>query len=232
MGNTDVQDFLLSKNVRSVHDRALLNIAKEYLNDPDWLETVAMYLRNMRNGVYSKDAIDVVFQNWDRFGEYTFVDAVAYMLIHTDIHLGKIAKTVIDIGCEPSSDTDRDSNSAALMKGLESINAWGTTLFDPNSTEAKCRFFGNFWGGSADEDGYIEWDGNASFWIFKDGKCDHDIKIPGRRVPLEVGYTMPGRTIAHLASARGLARWPYNSKIITILVVVDNDIWRLKYDNL
>ena len=120
-----MRNSLLGDREESVHDRALANTAKQYIDDPDWLETVARYLRNMRNGFYSKDAIDVVFQRWERFGAFTFKDAVAYMLIHTNIHLGKIVKTGIDVGREPSSDRDLKGNQAALMKGLSDINAWG-----------------------------------------------------------------------------------------------------------
>ena len=89
--------------------------------------------------------------------------------------------------------------------------------------EAECKFFGEFWGGLAYDDGYIEWEGNANFWVYRDGKCDHSVEIPGRRVPLEVGYTMPERTLSHLSSERSLARWPYGSNIITILIMMDTE---------
>ncbi len=212
----------------TTYDQALTTITENFMNEPDSMEIVAGYLRNMRSGDYEKGFIDVVFQKWERFREYTVEDAVAFMLVHAHLHMGKIAKADIDLGCEPFSDKEIEKNDTALKNGLEKISALGPLPFNPNdpmSERVTCKFSGEFWGGLADEDGFVEWKDNAKFWIFKEGKSDHTTKIAGRRVPLEVGYTMPGRTLAHLRSDRAIARWPHGSKILTILAFVDNDLW-------
>jgi hypothetical protein len=228
MKTTDFTNSFLKNTRHAVHGRTLVDIVQQYLNDPDWLETIAVYLRNMQSGFYPRVTIDEFFQKWEGHGDYELVDAVAYMLIHTDILSGKIAKTMIDVGSVPFSDDEVIKNGLALSNGLSNINVWGPASDEYPKAKTDCSFSGAFWGKKEGEDGYIEWKDDAVFWLFKDSLCNK-IRIAERRVPLEVGYTMPGRTVSHLMTDRAIARWPYGSKMITILVVQDNDAWRPIY---
>jgi hypothetical protein len=119
----------------------------------------------------------------------------------------------IEVGEEPGPDDAIKSNNAKLVDLPKPFKA----SFDP--------------GPRKEGDGLLEWETIVAFGPIQcedHGKDDKDpcpaafMKAISRKpgsIPLEVGTTKPSRTLLHLLEPPfGVARWPYNSKDIHVLV--------------
>jgi len=108
---------------------------------------------------------------------------------------GHIAHAVIEVAESPGADADARRNNSILA-----------TLPKP--------FRAVFFGGDGDDDGEFCWDAEIELTMTRlDGlgnQVASRVKIDPGRAPLEVGYTMPGRTLGHLRTEGFLARWPYS----------------------
>ncbi|HEX8464765.1 MAG TPA: hypothetical protein VF627_09140 [Abditibacterium sp.] len=194
---------------QSTHGKAVREAVDEILRR-DWRSrrVICDYLVKMQLGHFEKSSIEMVLQKW-RDSPYDLYDAYTFCQVHAMIWLGAIAMARVDIGIEPKADKEVEFHKTVLHRDNHKL------------------FFGDFWGEKADYDGFINWREPSQFEI---KRCDDKGKLIGhdfpvlepREVPLEVGYTEGSRTLTHLLSRGALARWPYGSKIITIMVVVDD----------
>lgn len=140
----------------------------------------------------------------------------AFATVHAQICAGEVAQVLI--GAEgldggPHSDSRRGENAAALCRLPDPFQA----TVDADQRAADC-------------DGTLKWDAPikadaASGAVLLDA-CRNGVKQPVPIVatiaagwaPLEIGSTMASRTLVHLLEAGAVARWPYGSDFIHLLV--------------
>jgi hypothetical protein len=164
--------------------------------EPEYLPLVRECARKMNSGEYiygENDWANIIVQKWNE--EYDFYDAHCFLEIWSRIQFREIA--VIPIGpiSPPSNDKNRELNNKALRNLPEPFN-------------------GEFFGGTGEDDGYISWHEPLN------AGRDFSETIPPGSLPLEVGYTAAWTTIRHWFYEFGVARWPYTSDRIYLLIRV------------
>jgi hypothetical protein len=141
---------------------------------------------------------DVVSQPWarDRFDWY---DAAAQYEVALHMQAGWCAIAAIRLGAAPGLDRQVEHNQAQLDALPAPFRAWCAS-------------------GSADEDGWLEW--NESINVVHSMQDDEPLGLtyPPSGVPLEIGHTEPETTIFHLRRDGGVARWPYRHEHITLVL--------------
>lgn len=151
----------------------------------------------------------MVQKHWSN-GDYNLYDAANFAEIWTAMGEKQVIGCPISIGDTPCSD-----------KAIKENNKILTSLHSP--------FYGKFYGGAADDDGKLYWDVPIEIASFIHGDGPDNVLLSPRRsgAPLEVGTTESHVTFWHLMHERILARWPYGSKIVWLLVTVDDRLWGL-----
>ncbi len=173
-------------------DQCLNRIA----SDAGYLNLLRECARKMNAGDYlscGNDWANVIVQKWN--DEYDVFDAHCFLEVWSKIQLHEIA--CIPIGPVPQPKSDKD---------IEFNNGVVSSLAFP--------FTGEFVGGTGEDDGCISWSEPLNA-----GPKFRVPILPGV-LPLEVGYTTGWTTIRHLFYEKGVARWPYQSERIYLLVRV------------
>jgi hypothetical protein len=135
----------------------------------------------------------------------------AFLDIHAAVGAGRYAMVQVEVGTPPRPDAERAANTAALAHLPEPFTA--DLDVDQNA---------------ADEDGTVAWSQHIvvtrSTGVPYTAACaaPESLTIPTTvqsfRVPLEVGTTMPSRTLLHLEEDGGVARWAYGSTDLYVLL--------------
>ena len=192
----------------SIHKSVVRELVNDNMaDDPQFCSFVADYLRKMRRGFFSQESIDMVVQ---KIHGYDIYDAYCFAQVRRLISSGELAMATLDIGFMPRADVEVEYHNLILQKAPD------------------CHFWGEFWGGLADEDGYLTWAEDVvferQFWSENDDSIERlFLQIEPYHIPLEVGYTESSRTWIHLCYDGALARWPYNSRLIYVFIMVDKD---------
>lgn len=144
-------------------------------------------------------------------GNWPVHQVAAFLDIHAAIGAGRYAMVQVEVGTAPRPDAGRAANAAALADLPEPFMA--QLDLDQNA---------------ADEDGKVAWTEDVivtrSTGVSYTAGCavPESLTIPtvvgSFRVPLEVGTTMPSRTLLHLEEDGGVARWAYDSTDLYILL--------------
>lgn len=207
-------------------------VNREKTNDlcrsPEGARVIATYVSQMEDGFWDANYLDIFLQKWDRFNRYTIYDACAFSEIHTAIALGQILLVKVHVGTVPYSDSEIEENNLALAQIGDGVyHLWDDTgILDIPPTS----FSATFWGGKADADGLFAWHQPIEFSAnTPENGIVHQTIDPGC-IPLEIGYTNAWTSLGHLIQERGLARWPYDSKVITLCKVIDDDWCTVKFD--
>lgn len=137
--------------------------------------------------------------------------AAAFLDIHAAVGAGRYAMVQVEVGTSPRPDAERTANAAALADLPEPFTAELDT--DQNG---------------ADEDGTVAWDESItvtrSTGVSYAAGCARvePLTTPTTlrpfRIPLEIGTTMPSRTLLHLEEDGGVARWAYDSTDLYLLL--------------
>jgi hypothetical protein len=135
----------------------------------------------------------------------------AFLDIHAGIGAGRYAMVQVEVGTAPRSDAKRSANAAALAD-----------LPEPFTAEV------DLVQNAADEDGTLVWSEDIivtrSMGVPYRAGCTtpESLTMPTAvrpfRVPLEIGTTMPSRTLLHLEEDGGVARWAYGSTDLYVLL--------------
>jgi len=135
----------------------------------------------------------------------------AFLEIHASIGAGRYAMVQVGVGTAPRSDAARAVNAAALAD----LPVPFTADLDADQN-------------AADEDGTLAWSesivATRSTGVAYTGGCaaPEPLTAPATvrpaRIPLEVGTTMPSRTLQHLEEDGGVARWAYGSTDLYVLL--------------
>ena len=193
----------------SYHD-AMNDARRKELQDEGWFRCYHDYFQRLSRGFYKQWYVDMIMQTSYQ-SPIDIYQAAHFANIHAAIFSGKVFYTTIaPTQTTPYGDAEIGLNNQALMN-----------LTHP--------FEAQFKGGPGIGDGTLQW----SEPIILDGTYDGDALPPKSIAPgwamLEVGYTKPTTTLYHLARSRRLARWPYGHNAIYLLVVVDRDLWTVKF---
>lgn len=174
-------------------------------------------IRNkLKSGFYSEEMVDFVFQapcNARRWGghEPSIEDAYCFISVWDHMLSGELCFFHVEVGDEPFADSARQRN-AEVLSSLEPL------------------FTATVYNGLCDSDGWFKWNDEivGITTVIRDNKqvASKHTLCP-RSVPLEIGTTRAPRTLAHLRSEGGLARWPYGSTDLIVGVMV-KDPRRLK----
>lgn len=135
----------------------------------------------------------------------------AFLDIHAAVGAGRYAMVQVEVGAAPRPDAERDINAAALAD-----------LPDPFTAQLDIDQ------NAADEDGTVAWSEDIiitrSTGVPYTAGCGtrQSLTMPTAvrpfLVPLEVGTTMPSRTLLHLEEDGGVARWAYDSTDLYVLL--------------
>lgn len=144
-------------------------------------------------------------------GRWPVHQVAAFLDIHAAVGVGRYAMVQVGVGATPRSDAARAANAAAL-----------SDLPEPFTAELDLTQ------NAADEDGTVAWAEDIvvtrSTGVPYAATCSAQesltipTTVPSFRVPLEVGTTMPSRTLLHLEEDGGVARWAYDSTDLYVLL--------------
>ena len=142
-------------------------------------------------------------------GEETLEQTYCRGLIATLICEGRVRRSYRRVGATPRPDRERSRNRRALRRGL-SATPITAEVWEPGQ-------------GDPGEDGWVQW--NEPLRVFRlpeaqqaDGE---PLLLTPAGAPLEIGYTLPSRTLGHLAKEGAVWRWPYNSELLWLVAAVD-----------
>lgn len=187
-----------------MHERGAEDALAKLLAMPGGEELMITAERNIESGFWQDDileAIGLTTRYSRRVREQTF----ATMYVYAKILTGEVAIIKVRAADEPDFDEYREKNAEALRD-----------LPEPFMAELDMRQ------SMGDEDGFFWWTesvvGSRTCWPSDDRNEEQWVVVKPRRVPLEVGVTKPSRTLLHLRSEGGVARWPYGTDWITVFV--------------
>lgn len=144
-------------------------------------------------------------------GRWPVHQVAAFLGIHAGICAGRYAMVQVEVGATPRPDAERSANAVALA-GL------------PEPFSADLDVYQN----AADEDGAAAWSEDIvvtrSTGVPYTAGCStpESLTAPTAirpfEVPLEIGTTLPSRTLLHLEEDGGVARWAYGSTDLCVLL--------------
>lgn len=181
---------------RSLHRRAAEALAEKWAATSIGAERLAAMYRMLRDEQLQAN-IDVFGQpygGWD-MGQLFALHCLATLWCR-----GDLAFIDFQVGSEPLPDAERAGNQDALRNLPEGVAA---------QVDTSQR--------GADDDGTLRWRVTLRGEIAPESAYD-EVAIEPRRAPLEIGNTDASCTCLHLAMSGAVARWPYGSRLLTLIV--------------
>ncbi|MCL3994862.1 hypothetical protein [Streptomyces lavenduligriseus] len=172
-------------------------------------EALVLTRMHLRDGKLDGRLVAVVGQQ-DRMNIWPAEQAAAYLRVHAGLMSGEFARVEIAVGAHPSADAERRKNGQKLAVLPQPFHA--AVDQDQNFADAD----GQFWWSTPIK---VEKSVGVSYY-------DHNSRYPvltselvsEGAVPLEVGVTKASRTLLHLMHGGGVARWPYGTDTVTLLI--------------
>lgn len=197
--------------MRTIHEQVARRGLIDVMEDERWSKLVASWARKLEQGQASQSDFAIYGQTDPRAGKWPMDQLAAAVRVHTFVMSGAYLWKTIFVERGPHADRQRDLNRAILASVPDPylVNVWDQNL--------------------ADQDGTLRWSApvevNRSTGLgIYDGKHDDDGVVVMPRVidpgvvPLEIGTTMPSRTLLHMLQDGGVARWPYHCDYISLLI--------------
>ncbi len=132
----------------------------------------------------------------------TIPQVLQWVAVNDYVDAGRVGVVRLELGSPPGSDKQRQEN-AEVLRGLP----------EPFVADLDLVQHGG------DEDGRLEW--SEEIGCFTGGGAGEAREVPvpgGLSVPLEVGACLPSRVRLHLRMSGAVARWPYHSDDVYVLV--------------
>jgi hypothetical protein len=187
--------------------------AAEWTAHPVFHDVIPMCVQGLQTGLWDREYADAIGQ-MHALGpsRWPTEQVAAFAKIHRYLMTGAVSQVGVQVGMAPFPDAERDANAAVLCSLPPPFRAW------LDMTQR---------GGP--EDGWLSWTepilANKSVGLpYYSSGTDHPRPltlprvIPPGGVPLEVGNSPPSRTALHMYEEFGVARWPYESTMITIFI--------------
>jgi hypothetical protein len=208
----------------TIHEQAADVALSSILSDPEGAAEFARVRADLKAGRRFKasyvDTIGQIFRS--SRNNWPLNQVAAFVCVFAGRHVGNYGQIRIGRVPSPQPDRCRAENAAAVADLPGPFRA----VVD---VDQNC----------ADQDGYLEWDEpilverTVAASLLPSCPRDYAERLimphhigPGR-VPLEIGYTMPSRTLCHLDIDGGVARWPYDADVITLFVNLTNPLEKL-----
>ena len=194
----------------TVHEQMAAKLMDQMLYSPSAAQVLAETRQGLRSGRIDADYRDRIGQTQHRAAYWPPEQAAAFLRVHTGLMSGEFAMTLLEVGEVPAGDADRIINAERLAHLHPAFTA------RPDAEQS-----------NAERDGEMCWTapiraqrstGRAS----SDGAAPSPevtvYEVPPGCVPLEIGLTFPSRTLMHLLKHGGVARWPYRSTVVALLL--------------
>lgn len=156
------------------------------------------------------DAVERIGQTHKGPSRWLPSQAAAYLRVHTGLTSGEFAQVILPTAGAPGLDGDRAGNQKTLLALHPAFLASVDVTQD-----------------HADADGLLSWerpitaDQSTGVGLPESvgtRPAARPVRIPAGAVPLEIGYTLPSRTLHHLLQDGGVARWPYHHQNVCVLL--------------
>jgi hypothetical protein len=204
----------------SYHD-ILRDSVADQLTDPETAAFAATCLKQLKSGFWDQSYVDMIFQHFSSRPD--IYDAYYFGTIHGLLCLGRVLIAQIEVGSTPSADSEKAKNAAALWEvslPYLYVDKDNKTLDKLPLGTMRAKFSPSHGYSGSDGDGYFEWLRPLHFsFSIADGES-YRKRIRKGSVPLEVGYTRVTTTWIHLMQHGGVARWPYGSDKLFVLINV------------
>lgn len=195
----------------TLHERAAHDFLLEQMADARAVAVLSTWAGRLLEDESRQADFDLYGQTPTRFGRWPMEQMCCAVAAHSHVAAGNFACYPLRVASGPGPDADRDSN-AALLAGLR----------DPFHAEVHPSQHGG------DQDGTLRWDRpivavrSTGFALLDPLHGEEPLMKPcvldPGTAPLEIGYTKPSRTLAHLVTEGSVARWPYGSNVMTLIV--------------
>jgi hypothetical protein len=203
-------------NQKTVHERLAEDALEDILENPKFAVNFNKTALRLQRDEFDRDYRDVIGQTHSLGGKWPPHQVAAFLHVHAGLMGGSFASVQIEVGTTPQADRCRNENADALA-GLPSP-------FTAHVDSGQNR--------SGDGDGWFEWTGpittNRSTGKGRKARNGETHPVMGLHqataphgAALEIGTTKPSVTMNHLyGPCAGVARWPYGSKFVTLLLNV------------
>jgi hypothetical protein len=196
---------------RTIHEDIAEDELADMLADADKAKHLHAVAARLREGRFPDWLAAMVGQTPTQPGSWPPHQVAAFASVLTRLAFGRVARRRIRLGASPGADADRTGN-AARLQGLPA----------PFVAHLSMTQHG------ADCDGLLEWTESVVTWRSTatpvlgahvlHGAIQAPFEVRPSSVPLEVGYTLPSRTFAHLLTEGVVARWPYDDEEVHLLI--------------
>ena len=206
----------------SAHEQMAHDYLTGLLDEPDRAAAFAQYRADLRdlNGKHSPDYVAAVGQiHGATAATWPLEQQAALFGFWLQDLQARYGRVRVAVHATPAADADREANTAA-MAGLPPPF---TAIVDPRQK-------------NADADGVLRWSrpitvqanvADSAFYVHCPQHATRTaepltvpITIRPGEVPLEIGSTLPSRTVLHM-SRLGVARWPYDVQEIWLFLNLD-----------
>ncbi|MET9445461.1 hypothetical protein [Streptomyces sp. NPDC006610] len=195
----------------TVHEDAARVLLEEMQGEPAGASVLARMTASLYEGAYSRQLIAWIGQTQHEPAYWPPHQVATLTHVLDGLVYGRIVRRRIPVGATPGPDADRQGNA----KKLEAVSHPFHAKLDMSQNGADC-------------DGTLSWDEPVNLWRALGVRVLHEKGLYGSlhapfearpwQVPLEVGYTLPSRTAAHLMMEGAVARWAYEDKEICLLL--------------
>ncbi|WP_422132211.1 hypothetical protein [Streptomyces misionensis] len=182
----------------------------QMLYSPGAAQVLAETRQALRSGRMDDAYRDRIGQTQHRATYWPPEQAAAFLRVHTGLMSGEFAMALIEVGEMPAGDADRHVNAQRLSH----VHPAFTVRVDAEQSHAE-------------GDGEFCWAvpvraQRSTGRPFSAGLPPSPelaaYEVPPNCVPLEIGLTFPSRTLMHLLKHGGVARWPYQSTVVALLL--------------
>jgi hypothetical protein len=197
-----------------MHEEIAEEMLDEILSHPGAAAVLAGWRRRFKEGDYDSQYVAQIGQTQRAPAYWPLEQVAAFLKVHTGIMSGLYAHVEVSVGAGPGPDADRTGN-ATKLRGTHGLFR---AELDMEQNGADC-------------DGWFSWktaiQANKSSGLGLVTDCgtapvNMGVEIPPGGVPLEVGSSKASRTYLHLHMEGGVARWPYDSDRIGLLMNVEH----------
>ncbi|MFD5221325.1 hypothetical protein ACFWMH_27170 [Streptomyces tendae] len=195
----------------TVHEDAAHVLLEEFQSEPGGAAMLARMTASLHEGAYSSQLIAWVGQTQHEPAYWPPHQVAALTHVLDGLAYGRIVRRRIPVGACPGPDADRQGNAAKL----EAVSHPFRARLDMSQNRA-------------DSDGTFSWEQPINLWralgvrLLQEkglyGSLHAPFEVKPWKVPLEVGYTLPSRTLTHLTVEGAVARWPYDDTEICLLL--------------
>lgn len=178
---------------------------------PMWAETLYKFWDLMEQNESLRWYFDLIGTHYKGVRSLTLPQVHAAVLVNGMLHSGEVKIATINLREVPLSDSQEKGNQAKLLR-----------LPSPFEALVCCER-----GRGADDDGQVAWRKPARFDPLSCEGGDEPEPCPCTTmapeeirqgcVPLEIGTTLPSKTLVHLKLDGGVARWPYGSEKVYVM---------------